>query len=272
MSDRERWTIYPLLFLALALSLRDRVFPPRPTALSARQLTIVGEDGRPNILLRGSDEAGGASVIELLNAEGNTAWIVVAGPGGSGIETTGALLAREIRVLGPDGRARLGMGSGPVEHASGRIEWFNADEELIMAAGGSDTEGGGLTTFRPGKLPQVSFGSNANGSVIVARNAEGIPSVVLLCDETGVGRCLVTDGEGNVQLLVGRPVDFRIGEVEQQPSTESEKQPPTDQPSGEPEAPRSEKPAEPSAGEPTEQPDASPAADEAADSAKRQDG
>lgn len=211
MTDRERWTVYPLLFLALGLTLRDKMFPPAPGAIHARQLTILGEDDQPNILLRGSDKKGGKPAIEVLNGQGRI--LLVAGPSGAIVETTGRLVAREVRVIGAEGQTRLALGVAGDPQSSGRIEWYNGQQQLQLAAGGSDGANGIVSSYRDGK-PQFSFGSSELGTLLIARDPEGRPYLVFTCDEKGIGRGLLFDPDGNGQLLVGQPVSIKLNEVQ----------------------------------------------------------
>jgi len=75
MSTRERWIVYPILFMTLGIALRDKVVPPQLRPLSVkspeircdqleadrircRRVTIVGEDDQILAEL-GAREAGG---------------------------------------------------------------------------------------------------------------------------------------------------------------------------------------------------------------------
>lgn len=54
MSDRERWIVYPLLFLALGSALRDKLFKVTSTKqLRCEQLVLVDTAGREQALLDG---------------------------------------------------------------------------------------------------------------------------------------------------------------------------------------------------------------------------
>jgi len=82
MTSRERWTIYPLLFLTLGLAVRSIVAPivDMPVAkigelecvrLSCEEIVITDESGTTLVHLgRQSAEAGGGGRIELHDAEG----------------------------------------------------------------------------------------------------------------------------------------------------------------------------------------------------------
>jgi len=83
MTTKERWTVYPLLVLAIGLALRgELVERPRPQgdtisvdAVVCRELAIVGEAGvsggpAPIIVHAGRVKGGGGGRIELRDAEG----------------------------------------------------------------------------------------------------------------------------------------------------------------------------------------------------------
>lgn len=68
MSDRERWIVYPLLFLALGAALRDKLAKKSVTEhLVCKQLTVVDENDLPVAQIVGlPSEEGGASTARLL--------------------------------------------------------------------------------------------------------------------------------------------------------------------------------------------------------------
>ena len=250
MTDRERWTVYPLLFLALALTLRDKVAPTTPATLTTRQMTIVGEDGRPNILLRGSDQKGAAPAIEILNAKGKPAWVVSVRRDGLGIENTGSVIARDFLVVGADDKQRVAMGVTDNGKGAGRTEWFDANQNMVLAAGGAASDSGAISSFRPGNIPQFSFGTNERGSIVIVRDLKGKPYFVLMGDDRGEGRALLFDGEGNGQLIVGNPINIKLNEVPAPPAEPAagEQAPPAEQSSAEapaePPSEQAETPAE----------------------------
>ena len=56
MSDRERWIVYPLLFLALGASLRDKLAKQtRAKQIVCEQLYVVDSEGRPLATLAGNE-------------------------------------------------------------------------------------------------------------------------------------------------------------------------------------------------------------------------
>lgn len=99
MSTRERWIVYPLLFLTLGIALRDKVIPPdhlgnfrmkfeAGTVVTPRircnellcdrieskqsqcgSLLIIGPNGLP-VVVAGTDNKGRAGIIETFTTEG----------------------------------------------------------------------------------------------------------------------------------------------------------------------------------------------------------
>lgn len=54
MTDRERWIVYPLLFLALGSALRDKLAKQtQAKQIICEQLLLVDNDGRPAAVLSG---------------------------------------------------------------------------------------------------------------------------------------------------------------------------------------------------------------------------
>ncbi len=89
MSTRERWIVYPLLFLALGIAMRDKVIKPsaigtpgarmqaaevkagriRCNQLIAQEVQINGPNGRP-VVVAGINPMDGSGIVETLNANG----------------------------------------------------------------------------------------------------------------------------------------------------------------------------------------------------------
>jgi hypothetical protein len=66
MSNRERWIVYPLLFLALLSSIGDKLVPQesqRFAAVECGQLALVGPDGEKLIALRSDGQNAGELVM-----------------------------------------------------------------------------------------------------------------------------------------------------------------------------------------------------------------
>jgi hypothetical protein len=91
MTERERWIVYPLLFLALGAALRDKfVDPTVHRSIICQELTVVDDD---------SDLQQGAHVLAKIGHTSETAgtgYLVVNG----GVEVTGSLNANQYAVQG----------------------------------------------------------------------------------------------------------------------------------------------------------------------------
>ncbi|MGD9720763.1 MAG: hypothetical protein AB7O59_13820 [Pirellulales bacterium] len=59
MNSRERWTVYPLLFMTLGIALRDKVTREVDTGrVSCRELVVTDQAGRRQVVLEANAEGG----------------------------------------------------------------------------------------------------------------------------------------------------------------------------------------------------------------------
>jgi hypothetical protein len=58
MSDRERWIVYPLLFLAIGMSLRDKTLPTKK--IMTEKLIVVNDNDVPVVEIGPTAEGNGA--------------------------------------------------------------------------------------------------------------------------------------------------------------------------------------------------------------------
>jgi hypothetical protein len=56
MSDRERWIVYPLLFLSLGVSLHDKFLPSKD--VKTHRLVLFNDDEKEVLQIDGGNEAG----------------------------------------------------------------------------------------------------------------------------------------------------------------------------------------------------------------------
>jgi hypothetical protein len=89
MSERERWIVYPLLFLALGVSLREKLVPTLPESVYCKELVVVDERHPTQALVKiggsqGAGEGGPAGVL-LVNGR---------------ISAVDAVVERELQVHG----------------------------------------------------------------------------------------------------------------------------------------------------------------------------
>ncbi|MFM8282797.1 MAG: hypothetical protein ACKOCW_04485 [Planctomycetaceae bacterium] len=84
MTSRERWTVYPLVFLALGLAMRAVLVPPERVGeieairVTCRELIVVEPDGT-SVIHAGRVAGAGGGRIELNDADGTTAVAIDAG-------------------------------------------------------------------------------------------------------------------------------------------------------------------------------------------------
>jgi hypothetical protein len=90
MSTRERWIVYPLLFMTLGIAMRDKVIPPvrlgslglllqagdtvsqriRCRELQVERVVVNNGPNQPPVVVLGSDNNTHAGFVETLNTEG----------------------------------------------------------------------------------------------------------------------------------------------------------------------------------------------------------
>lgn len=110
MSQRERWILYPLLFLALGTSLRDKLIPSRLRPLSVdavtvrcAQLEVVDADDRTALRLGAVEQAG---YVELYDKFGRS--VLLLGP-----DENGTRYGLYARVPGRGARVPLSLYAMP---------------------------------------------------------------------------------------------------------------------------------------------------------------
>ena len=142
MSTRERWIVYPLLFLALGVALRDKFVPPsRVTARRVWAEEMVVGKVRCNHL-----DAVGA------NCE---------------VTEVSRLDVRELSVSGPKGNRRAWV--GVMENQSGQVELYGRDGEPVLVLGADKNgEAGLLQTMTADGSPQVLLRSTGGWGRVTA--------------------------------------------------------------------------------------------------------
>ncbi|MCD4728864.1 MAG: hypothetical protein K8R46_14490 [Pirellulales bacterium] len=124
MSTRERWIVYPLLFLTLGVALRDKILPPTrfggmETVLKAGEIDVRR--------IRCGEIQAGRAIFNQLEA--------------------GRSQCRELIVVGPDGRPVIAGFADPESH-NGTINTFSADGRPLVLLRSTDA-GGLVATLNP---------------------------------------------------------------------------------------------------------------------------
>ena len=117
MTSRERWTVYPLLFLAMGLALRAATIPPADLKVDAieagrvicGEIVVTSDDGTKLVHI-GRVKGSGGGRIEISDRTGAEAVAIGTGPESrdGGIEffdaegtTTGLLDAKTLEPAAP---------------------------------------------------------------------------------------------------------------------------------------------------------------------------
>lgn len=65
MTDRERWTVYPLLFLALGVAVKDKIAKfVSVSDVYCHRVIVTDREGREQVLITSSPSGGQVHVIE----------------------------------------------------------------------------------------------------------------------------------------------------------------------------------------------------------------
>jgi len=135
VTSRERWVVYPLLFLTLGITMRDKVWPFMDFAeVTAGKITC-------NQL-----EVGRATVQRLESVQSK---------------------CRLMTLTGQKGRDVIRLGAAP--NGTGRLELLATDGDVLVTLGG-DVAGksGRVETFADGGVPQTQLRSTEVGGLVTA--------------------------------------------------------------------------------------------------------
>jgi hypothetical protein len=228
MSDRERWIVYPLLFLAIGLSLRTKAFVETgqikvnqvvdAEQINCRRLIVQNEKGEPLMGL-GSSTDGSTGVIQVKR----------------GIMTfEGRVFANQMNCN------ELGVIGGKGE----RVMTLSPLYAKKTPEGAVELQGGQIVVLDGKDKKQVVVSVTADGGIVAvldhAGNHVDLSHVQTKADKRLAG-LFATDQEGNVQKLVS--VEFKPHDDQEKPTN----------PQGKPEKPEErKKPDEPKKPAPTD--------------------
>ncbi len=127
MTTRERWIVYPLLFLALGVALRDKLVPPDPLRAYAIKVHEIDCDG---VIKCDGLNARQAECGELKSVLTTTRVATVIGPGGDDGVRLGFVEGRggQIEVCGQGGKVVALVGADR-DGRTGLVETAKPDEE-----------------------------------------------------------------------------------------------------------------------------------------------
>ena len=154
MTERERWIVYPLLFLAISISLKDKFTPPPKTLKVDR---LEAEQIKTSLLLGAR-----ASINELHAPLIHTYQIQV-----EDLQSNPKIVLRSFTPSNTD--------QDPNQKTVGGIDLFGTESQILVGLGGN--VGGGYVVTRPTDDPKdfVAFGYDQRGSGLFWLDKQGQP-------------------------------------------------------------------------------------------------
>lgn len=151
MTDRERWTVYPLLFLALGISLKDKLARSVETdrieckTLVCEGLEVAGpERGKRVTITQGNIVAKGGILTEGLEVAGQKPNQRVTITQGN-IVAKGGILSEGVEVSGPQPGQRVTIAQGNILCRTLVASDETGQQQLAVVS--SNQDGGILRTF-----------------------------------------------------------------------------------------------------------------------------
>ncbi len=224
MTTRERWIVYPLLFLALGVSLRDKFVPPKSLAagkIMCDELVVHGDASLP--------------VAEDFRARTIHCDLLVADQSHCQIAQAGVAQSRAVTVTGGKGVPVILLAGGAAD-GQGRIELRGPDgKRAVVLAADAQSGAGSIETFTQDGFPQVRLSSAHGRGLVATVDADSKLQVVL-------GHILETSGLFFVapELSRPQPLAWPIPRLPARPSGDLPMQPPEVPGAPEAESPRSQ--------------------------------
>jgi hypothetical protein len=197
MTERERWIIYPLLLLALGVSLRDRLVKTAPPAQSDTA-RVQREELRAQRIVQ-CEELRTHRIVVVEPKQSRPCMVLDTAPE---TQTPGALHCGRIELSDSAGRHQTAIARGKIQSdVLAGHELFAVDPfGQVRAAIGSRADGpsdgksarpatsGVVQVFSHNGVPAVHLGADAEGGVVVARHENRPFAIVVgnLPKEAGV--------------------------------------------------------------------------------------
>jgi hypothetical protein len=150
MSERERWIVYPLLFLTLGVSLRDKMIRPIEDEVRCRRLVVYDENHRRvaeiapmQVSVHGAKEAVHAGALRLLDPFG----LPIVDVDYEGLNVTGS-----IDVFGPVNKPVVHIGAS---ESGGVVQVFHRHNDWSLALGQWDEFAGLLAQALGSQMQRV---------------------------------------------------------------------------------------------------------------------
>jgi hypothetical protein len=166
MSTRERWIVYPLLFLALGTAIKPKVVPAE--RVICRNLEVVDDALEPRIRLSAAGSNDGE--IRILNRAGKAVVL---------LESDAAAGAGSIKTLGSNGQVQTTMAAS-ASGGDGEIRINNrGGRPVVVLKADAATRSGLIETLNDDGRVQTAMMSSATGGEIAAFDAGLRNSVTL---------------------------------------------------------------------------------------------
>jgi hypothetical protein len=167
MSTRDRWTVYPLIFLALGAALRSKV-------TSTVEVDTV--------------TACSIEAAQQIKAVQMTAKSIV--------------VSEDLQISGTDGKPRIRMGTTKAN--TGAIEIYGRDGNIVAALTvDPESDRATLRLQTAEGTPQVTLSSDGDGGILESYSKTGEPRVLIHTSPEG-GMVATVDAAGHVRIEYGR--------------------------------------------------------------------
>jgi len=172
MTSRERWTVYPLILLALGVAVRDKFWPA--SMVRARSLVVESLQAK-EVAIPGRLVCVEASAQKMTSAELKAQQVLA-----DHMQAVGMTLA------GPDGVVRACL-LAELAHG-GQLVLYNREGKPVLLLGVEPASGGGILEITSVEgNPLVQLRSVAGNGVVSAINREGTAACVLGSDGQTAG-------------------------------------------------------------------------------------
>lgn len=159
MTHRERWTVYPLLFLSLGVALRDKIAPTfEAEQIRCRAIAVTDAEGDEVLSMQGDPQGGRLAVLD---AAGRQIAILGGGSGGAVVSRlqAEAVVCRDLAVTNPQDKRVLHLGA--LDDRSGFVELHDAQSDLPLVRLGRGQHGGLILKYNEIGLPILLHSSEA---------------------------------------------------------------------------------------------------------------
>jgi hypothetical protein len=154
MSTRERWIVYPLLFLALGTAIKPKLVPAE--RVTCRNLEVVDEELQPRISLTASTADDGE--IRIIHRSGQPAVL---------LKSDAKTQAGSIKTLGSNGQVQTAMVTSAAGEGELRINNRGGKPVVVLKADAA-TRSGLIETLNDEGRVQTAMMSSATGGEVAA--------------------------------------------------------------------------------------------------------